>query len=573
MQPTDSSKNERLASNLAELLTAIDASPNLKVCGHALRDGIAIATVALDTGPFDRGLGGLAVHPQEIIQLAIDERFPDSLGQAWVEHLRWLGFPHLLLGQQLCLYLDAQSEWDPSAGSTGFLNRVVDWFRQAIAGKFEAATALYHPVGGIPYESPGAATLVVRQPLMYINDTPSVETRRIPFDQRTERRIDVVAWRRDPKVAQSHLGVLVVLKDMIQLRLLRRLSTITQEIRQQGTRNDRRRFIKKLNQVVQTLGPGQPLHIIIAVPNPVRPGEAGLHLLAAEIPHEDIPRALHAAQETRLSQPASDTPEPNITWLHVDDTRTSLHTRRDSGRPMTSYSGKNVELWGCGALGSWAAELLVRAGVASIKLSDPGRVTTGLLVRQNYREDDVGRSKAEALAERLRSINDAVRIEVLARPASFDLDSSTDLVIDVTVNTVVARHLYARQHGGLISCPVMQIATDNESSSLGIATIWHPASAATTDEVDDALREKCESDPILSVFATFWNQAEQPPLTPTPGCSIPTFRGSGADATAVAATALNLLATPFARRSTGGFVFGLNHSGEASGALASVCLE
>ena len=92
-----------------------------------------------------------------------------------------------------------------------------------------------------------------------------------------------------------------------------------------------------------------------------------------------------------------------------------MTTRRDHQRPVNWFEGKTVELWGCGALGSWIAEFLVRAGVATIILRDTGYVTAGLLVRQNFTELDVGRRKVDALADRLRAISDHVTVVERAR--------------------------------------------------------------------------------------------------------------------------------------------------------------
>ncbi|MFF3527180.1 ThiF family adenylyltransferase [Streptomyces rubiginosohelvolus] len=57
-----------------------------------------------------------------------------------------------------------------------------------------------------------------------------------------------------------------------------------------------------------------------------------------------------------------------------------------------------MHVWGCGGLGSWIPEFVVRAGTSQATVSDPGTVSCGLLVRQNYVEADVGSSKAQAMA-------------------------------------------------------------------------------------------------------------------------------------------------------------------------------
>ena len=69
-------------------------------------------------------------------------------------------------------------------------------------------------------------------------------------------------------------------------------------------------------------------------------------------------------------------------------------------------------MWGCGGLGSWIAEFVARAGAAHITVCDPEVITGGLLVRQNYVEKDIRRSKADALAARLRALRDDLTVTV-----------------------------------------------------------------------------------------------------------------------------------------------------------------
>jgi molybdopterin/thiamine biosynthesis adenylyltransferase len=96
---------------------------------------------------------------------------------------------------------------------------------------------------------------------------------------------------------------------------------------------------------------------------------------------------------------------------------------------------------GCGALGSVAAETLVRAGVGSVRIVDRDFVETSNLQRQVlFTEDDVARHipKAVAAAEKLRAINSQVEIE----PLVADLDNTNirelcegvDVIVDGTDN-------------------------------------------------------------------------------------------------------------------------------------------
>ena len=103
----------------------------------------------------------------------------------------------------------------------------------------------------------------------------------------------------------------------------------------------------------------------------------------------------------------------------MSEERPARTSRRDHRRPINAFTGSHVVLWGCGGIGSWAGEFLARAGVARLTLCDPAVVTGPLLVRQDFAEGDVGRSKAEALADRLRSLNDLLAVDVI--PGSFTL--------------------------------------------------------------------------------------------------------------------------------------------------------
>lgn len=108
------------------------------------------------------------------------------------------------------------------------------------------------------------------------------------------------------------------------------------------------------------------------------------------------------------------TVEPNtaLEWWPVSDEREEVTTRRDSARPVAAFDGKTVHVWGCGGLGSWIAEYVVRAGAKKMLLCDPGRISGGLLVRQNFVEADIGNTKVEALAQRLHAISDSVEVAV-----------------------------------------------------------------------------------------------------------------------------------------------------------------
>jgi molybdopterin-synthase adenylyltransferase len=104
-------------------------------------------------------------------------------------------------------------------------------------------------------------------------------------------------------------------------------------------------------------------------------------------------------------------------------------------------SASRIALIGAGALGSVAAELLVRAGAGFVRIIDRDFVELSNLQRQSlYDEDDVRRNlpKAVAAEAKLRRINSSVQVEAIVddvNPSTVeDYIRDVDLVLDALDN-------------------------------------------------------------------------------------------------------------------------------------------
>ncbi len=86
---------------------------------------------------------------------------------------------------------------------------------------------------------------------------------------------------------------------------------------------------------------------------------------------------------------------------------------------QANLGAAHVLVVGCGALGSPAADLLVRAGVGRVTLVDRDVVEITNLHRQTlFAQADVGDAKAESAARRLREVNSAVLVRGVAADVS-----------------------------------------------------------------------------------------------------------------------------------------------------------
>lgn len=108
------------------------------------------------------------------------------------------------------------------------------------------------------------------------------------------------------------------------------------------------------------------------------------------------------------------------------------------GRLPNPLRDLRIALLGVGALGSTLAEMLVRAGIRDIALVDDDLLEAGNVCRHIATLADVGRSKVQVVAQRLRQISPAVRVAELneelhcnakAIAAQFD---EYDIIIDCT---------------------------------------------------------------------------------------------------------------------------------------------
>jgi adenylyltransferase/sulfurtransferase len=120
---------------------------------------------------------------------------------------------------------------------------------------------------------------------------------------------------------------------------------------------------------------------------------------------------------------------------------------------------------GCGALGSTAAELLVRAGVGFVRIVDRDLVELSNLQRQVlFDESDASRElpKAIAAADRLKEINSQVHIEpMVADINATNIESMADgihLILDGTdnvatrylINDLAVKHQIPWVYGGCV---------------------------------------------------------------------------------------------------------------------------
>jgi len=123
--------------------------------------------------------------------------------------------------------------------------------------------------------------------------------------------------------------------------------------------------------------------------------------------------------------------------MTVDVERHARHIllKEIGGPGQQRLARARVVIIGAGGLGAPAALYLAAAGIGSIRLVDPDRVSLDNLQRQIiFRTADVGREKAHAAAQALTALDPAVGVEAVHGRADTeslpDLLAGADLVLD-----------------------------------------------------------------------------------------------------------------------------------------------
>jgi molybdopterin-synthase adenylyltransferase len=130
-----------------------------------------------------------------------------------------------------------------------------------------------------------------------------------------------------------------------------------------------------------------------------------------------------------------------------------LVLREVGGPGQQKLKGASALIVGAGGLGSPVALYLAAAGVGTLILVDPDTVDRSNLQRQVlYAEEDIGRPKAEAAADRLAALNPHIFVAgfngAFTAETADELVSDVDLVLDGTddfasrfaVNQACVRH-------------------------------------------------------------------------------------------------------------------------------------
>jgi integrative and conjugative element protein (TIGR02256 family) len=464
----------------------------------------------------------------------------------------------------LCLFQAPATEWDPSDGMFGFLDRLHYWLGQGALNQLDPTGAPLHP--------PVAYTAVSKTVIPRV-DVPAFEGNAwlgcAHLDMRSAHRVDVTGWSPflDPDTPQC-VAAAVLISTPFPFEFPRRVTDLISLLVGAGVERDR--LITCLQWAVLNNEDDAPLYVLIGTPmRGIRGGALKQHLAAWHI-NEVIAKGLRLALKKYSDHPELReigeqveriilewAEQAEAGWCVVREDRPEIVTRRDDGSAISWFKGRTVALWGCGALGGYVAEYLTRAGVGKLLLYDKAVVSPGLLIRQPFDDADIGAFKVRALRARLLRIRPSLTIECFPQDivdgvlSSSDWTAGADVVVDATASNMTATFFERQRRLSATPVPIVSMIVGHEARQ-GIVLVAASHHTGGVLDVTRRLKLECTRDPRLEEIANeFWPRKRRQVFQPEPGCSDATFRGSAADLASLAGQMLNRAARALATMERG----------------------
>ncbi len=540
---------------LGELERIHNLEPNELVLSKPIEnEGVVGIEIGIRIGPIESRSGGLEFKEREYFFLIIPEDFPFSYPIVRVFHTRFAGFPHVIWSKYICLY-QSVLEWNPSDGMFGFLDRLDLWIERAALNDMD-------PIDG-PLEPPHHNTDFSRLPFVIRKNTP-VEPGEFWLGfaevEKFENRYELTGWSEEFKESTDKgksQVIAIILKDSLPMEFPTSGADFFAELEKQNI--DKHSVIRYLALASVFRDDQDPIHLILCMPmRRAADGEIKHHVaiwvtdkfkdkLHQIIPKESDSEQIKALRNDMLDIVLKYFSETSLKWCRVLEDRDEIIVRRDKGRPTSWFKNRAILLLGCGGLGSWAADIIARSEPKILHLVDNSIVKPGLLVRQNFQRDDIGKNKAIALAEGLkRAVPSTITIEGFDKDAfAFlthdNLKFGYDLVLDFSASSILQMKL-ERDWEGLRDVMPKLISTVIDAKASNCISVGIDAkSPVGIWSHFIQLKSKICSDGLHEIISSFYSEdATKDLFQPEPGCSDPTYSASAADLVSLVSKSLNL---------------------------------
>lgn len=554
------SEGQRLALDQLQYIE-VESDYEFEIIAHqSLKSNVQYLeiNVSISTRGFEKKQDGFLFRPRERLNILIHKNFPFELPIISFSDTRYIGKPHVQWGRNICLYQSVESDFDPSDGMFGFMDRLVLWLKKAAKRELDPVDAPLHPP--VAYTSSK-----INFKLIPNKNVPDFNNEYWLGAGKLEKLNDtcylVEEWYELGKIKnKENYAAVILLKhqmpfeypyffiSLINLLARRNIDLVT--------------FVKHLQSVIRFNKAGKSLFVVIGTPMRGDVADPKQHILCwyleskvvSHLTGFDINRGKKDFNKAKdhLDKFIKYAEKAEIQWCQVLENRSEVIIPRDKESLTFSCANKKIAIWGAGALGSHIAEIIVRAKAKKVQLYDKGIVKPGILSRQLFYDKDIGKNKALVLKERLKNIYSnlyTITVEGFAEDILNHLQSAnafndTDIIIDTTASQRVFRKADKLLIEKKINAPLISLVINNDAKKAMV--IFRPVNynSGIFDIMRQAKLKLCSLNKIEWLSAFFPTNGETVKLIqPEPGCSDPTFIGSEADLSTLSGLMINVVST------------------------------
>ena len=522
------------------LLAGNGLSSGIDFLGHKKdKYGNLCLSVSLDCRGTPHHSGGLALRDWERFTISVPNSFPFTPPDVFTPHSRFANCAHVQWKNHLCLFVSTSTEWNPSSGILGFLQRLREWLEAASTNQLD-------PIGG-PLHPPVAYRRQDSSLAIFLKNAPTVsENAWVGFCEWQEvgSRIEFGDWTsRCPNPRAGNFAAVTLLPESIGFEYPSNFLSLFLDICEYTGYGP---LIEALQASARAMPSSNKGFLVVGTASRgVVGGQRLQHLTAWELSSELIDLLKMASlsktgkkEYLKIAKKAREKfnrslADHRLGWCKVEDLRDEIVEKRDATSAGSWFKGKEITILGCGAIGSSIAEILTRSGVSKLRLVDYSRVKRGLLCRQGYLDKDIGLLKSVALRDRLITMRPDIEVDfkvtdICKAPAAELYSGTTDLIIDATANQSVLKRLELLWGRELSGIPLASFAVCSDAE-IGLVTLSGKDHSGGPSDLSRRTKIGiCKRELIKFPIERFWPSKENPgpkPFQPEPGCSEATFRG------------------------------------------------
>lgn len=522
---------------------------------EAREEGQALnVIVSVSCKQYPKKDNGIPFKIREKIKIDVPWNFPLDIPSVSFSHNNYGAFPHVQWGNHMCLFQSPETEWQPSQGMFGFIERLDKWLEAASQGQLDPAGMPLHPPAAYPVSN---FRLVPR------TNTPNPNAFYWVGYVEIIRENDVVAelgtWiEHGDDLPDGRLASVILLPGDMPFEYPKTMFDLLMALNERNLPVNLVRAIVELA-ILKTAKGKRAIFLLGSAMRGTAGGQRLQHLTGWLIDAEQADKfrdvILSATEEDKVDskQFYEWAASAKVEWCRIMEDRPEIVERRDSRSAASWWKGKNVAILGCGAIGSSVASMLVRAGTTGLQLFDKDVVTPGILVRQDFRREHIGYTKTSALRVNVQKANPDIQvnchnlnlINLFSSNEVYTELMQADVIIDATASTTFANALeYHFRHSPKRHPPVITMNIGH-NADFGLMTLSTERVAGMSLDIDR--RSKIAFSNSINgqdFLEEFWPTSEKrrQHFQPEPGCSNPTFRGSFADVLALTSQMINMAA-------------------------------